>query len=323
MNQNTKYYFLVSDVMSKYTLNDIKNNKNVRIINKAKLPLKRILALACKLHLSLKVNRSFDLPLKKLWYLILLNKSTERSVFVISPSWYNKQLVSYIRKHFPNSKIVLFFHDIVAKDLKYNKQLRMTEAKSLLDNIVVYNKDDAEKYQVIYHSTGYSPLHKNELKKYPQIDVVFIGAAKNRLSDIRKAYQIFRKKQLQCYFYVMGFDEKDRIDDGINYGDKFLSYDECLALENSARCLFEIVQEGSSGRTYRLMDAVIYNKILLTNCPEILTLDYYKTGNVIYYQKVDDLEYKKIDVRTITKYNYDGEFSNVKFIEFIEKCTKE
>lgn len=319
INQDKMYIYMISDAMAHYTMSDISFEKNIKVINKDVLFKNRVINYISKIYLSLKINSIVDLPFKKFWYKKLLNPyKNKEMIFIISPSWYNKQLISYLRKRYLNCKIILFFHDIVAKDLKHNKQLDIIEARKQVDKIIVYNKEDAEKYNVIYHPAGYSPLAGSQLAEFPHTDVVFIGAAKNRLVDIRKAYKLFTDNNLTCFFYVTEVSEEERCCDGIIYGDKFLPYNECLARENSADCLLEIIQEGSSGRTYRMMDAIIFNKKLITNCTEVLDLPYYKSGNIMLYNSIEDINVEFVKNKKKIDYGYKGEFSNTNFLSFID-----
>lgn len=245
INQDKMYIYMISDAMAHYTMSDISFEKNIKVINKDVLFKNRVINYISKIYLSLKINSIVDLPFKKFWYKKLLNPyKNKEMIFIISPSWYNKQLISYLRKRYLNCKIILFFHDIVAKDLKHNKQLDIIEARKQVDKIIVYNKEDAEKYNVIYHPAGYSPLAGSQLAEFPHTDVVFIGAAKNRLVDIRKAYKLFTDNNLTCFFYVTEVSEEERCCDGIIYGDKFLPYKidyKMAALSFCRRCFRMII----------------------------------------------------------------------------------
>ena len=206
----------------------------------------------------------------------------------------------------------------MAKDLKYNKQLKIERIKKDFDQIIVYNQADAETYGFVYHPVGYAPPSKEELKKYPYSDLVFIGAAKDRLDDIRNIYKRMTAAGLICDFYVTEVPNDQRRADGIIYGDKFLPYSECLAREAASNCLLEILQGGSKGRTYRMMDAIIYNKKLITNCEEIVRLPYYNENRIHFFNNINQISIDFVRNHKEIDYGYKNDFSNITFLNFID-----
>lgn len=165
INGETTYIYLLSDPMSQFTMLDLQVLNNVKLVNKHKLFKNKVLNILSKSHLSLKANEFISLPLKKIWYKKLLRyKSDKKVVVIMSPPWYDRQLIKFLRKNYSNCKLILHFHDIVAKDLKYNKQLKIERIKKDFDQIIVYNQVDAEAYGFVYHPVGYAPPSKKELK---------------------------------------------------------------------------------------------------------------------------------------------------------------
>lgn len=187
------------------------------------------------------------------------------------------------------------------------------------DGVIVYNELDAQKYYFNYYPVAYSPFPNiNNLNKYPTVDVVFIGSAKNRLEGIRSVYKKFSMAGFSCYFYVTGVSHKNRKNDGIIYGDTNLSFPEYIARELSSKCLFEMIQDGSTGRTYRMMEAIIYNKKLITNCPEIFSLKYYNSEFVHYYKDIEDISVAFLNGNNEVDFNYSGDFSPIRLLDYIE-----
>lgn len=322
MSYKHNFLFLVSDHMAEYTMRELKDLDDVKTVNKDRVSKNKFKNLFFKAYLSISANRFFSLPFKSLFYRSLFKtnfKEDKNLCIVISPAWYDKQLIRFFRKCYPDCKLIIHFHDTVKKAFENNRHLSATIVAKDFDGAIAYNLPDAKKYGFIYRPVGYTPIPENEVKVLPKSDVVFVGAAKDRLPLIRKLYHRFTNAGLKCDFYVTEVPKEERFDDGIVYGDKSLPFPEYIAREVASDCLLEILQEGSTGRTYRMMEAIIYNKKLITNCPEIMDTQYYDKDFVLYFQDENEItaDFVKKDVGAVD-FNYDGEFSQKKFVDFID-----
>ncbi len=320
-----KFLILVSDPMSKYTLSDLELNSNVNIVSKIN-PFKCfIINIIFKIHLSVKINNLVNLPLKSIWYHLLFNKHIVKNnpkYIIFTSPWYSSNLYKYFKKKCRDSKLLLQCKDTVKLALTNNKQVTLQKMKEMFDGIIVYNELDAIKYGFNYHPVGYSKIDEKMIPIFDRCNVCFIGTAKNRINDIKIAYRNFNKAGLKCYFYVVGAKKEDQDNDGIIYSDKNLSFTDYLGHELASDCLFELLQDGSTGRTYRLMEAIIYNKKLITNCPEVLNLKFYDKDCIQYFDSIEkiDPDFIKNDIHV--NYKYDGEFSPIHLLEEIEENWK-
>lgn len=307
--------------MDYYTLSDIAQLNNVVIIHKKSVSTNKITNLLYNIHNSAKIQFWIKLPFKKIWDKLLFNKllmSFSPDYIIITVPWYSDHLYKYFRKYSPSSKIILRFTDTVNNELcqKYSPQI--TDIKGKFDGVLVYSEEDAIQYGYKYHSVGYSPIMINKLERKKQYDVVFIGAEKGRIDKIRQAYNIFISAGLTCFFYVILVKEEDRRNDGIIYGEKVMPFYEYLLYESSAKCLFEIIQDGTTGRTYRMMESIVYNKMLITNCPEITYTDYNNPKYVQIYKDVAEIDPSFItNCHETVDYQYKGDFSPMRVLDFI------
>lgn len=323
MSYNKNFLFLVSDYMSKYTMRDISGKENVKIIYKRALSKNPILNAFFCFYLSSGANKKISLPFKSIIYKQIFKlkfKENKPLCITLSSPWYDKQLIKYFRKHYPDCKLIIRFGDTVKTALSNNPQLSLDIIKDDFDSAIAYNPDDASDYNILFHPVGYSAIPKEELPTLPKSDVAFIGAAKDRLPLIRELYHRFTNAGLKCDFYVTEVPESKRLNDGIVYGDKNLSFPEYIAREAASDCLLEILQKGSTGRTYRMMEAIIYNKKLITNCPEIKDTPYYNKDYVLYFEDEGQItaDFVNKDIGVVD-YNYQNDFSPVKYLKFLNE----
>lgn len=321
----TDYNFLLlaADSASKYTMAEIRDFSNVKIINKSTVFSNAVLNIISKIYLSTKLNNKINLPLKKIIYKKIFRNITfvdnsKPLCIVLTTPWYDKQLIDFVKNHFQKPKLILRCADTVKHQLQSNKQMSINIMKNVFDGVLVYSNTDAIKYGFVYCPVGYSKMDRNTLPKYKHSDVVFIGAAKDRLEEIHNIYRKLSDAGLTCDFYVTGVNKKDRIIDGICYADKGMTFKDYIAREIASDCILEILQHNSTGRSYRMMEAVIYNKKLITNCKEIEDMKYNKKHYVMLYENIDDIDptFIKNEIKQID-YKYMGEFSPIRTLECI------
>lgn len=226
-------------------------------------------------HMSKKANRFFRLPLKSLWNHSLFNENPfndDRPIcFIFFRNWHN--LVSYagfgnyLKRKFKDSKTVLFLQDILAKsrDMYTNKKYDIEKIKKLYDCILSYDQTDCKNYGLIYHPTVFSVPDLPSPNNFPEMDVYFLGLAKNRFSLLANIYEELTRAGLKCDFFISGVPEDRKIKrDGIHYI-SHMSYTENLQRIEKTKCILELMQEGAQGYTFRLWESIVMNKKLLSN----------------------------------------------------------
>lgn len=317
-----RFLFLENSYMSYYTLQDIADRDDVRIVHWKSVTRNRFVNFLFNIHHSGRIAKCIKLPFKGLWNKIIFGKllrSFTPDYIIFTPSWYSDDLIEFFRKSTKNSKLILRFTDRVSNSFGEDSSSRIKRAKQGFDGIVVYNHEDACEFDCVYHSVGYSKVETDSLKPCMHYDVVFIGAAKGRMAKIREAYMKFMDAGLSCFFYVILAPKSEIRDDGIIYSDIIMPFLDYLSYEANAKCLFEIVQEGTSGRTYRLMESIIYNKLLITNCTEIKETSYYDKEFVQLFNEVSEIDpYFVSKQRRDVDYHYKDDFSPKHFMEFVE-----
>ncbi len=81
--------------------------------------------------------------------------------------------------------------------------------------------------------------------------------------------------------------------------------------------MFDINQSGALGFTSRFLEAVMYNKRFVTDNIAVKDTEYFKTGNIMYYEKISDI-YKEFFDTDEADYHYGGDFSPIFLIEKID-----
>ena len=155
---------------------------------------------------------------------------------------------------------------------------------SLFDkkNIYTFDKGDAEKYEIHFLHTPFSTKFPGYGEKVPaKYDVLFLGREKGRGGEIHSIYDLCKENELKSKFLVLGSDDSEmKID-------SFLPYKEYLQLVQESKAIAEIVKKGQEGCSLRYMEALFYQKKLITNNAFVVSDQYYNPDNVFLFGKDD------------------------------------
>jgi len=222
--------------------------------------------------------------------------------------------MAYLKSKYQNSKYVCFYQDKIF-DLDF-----FSKVKQSFDIILSFDQKDAEKYQLLYYPLVYSLFDVPEDENIKQSDIYFVGKAKNRFKDIISVYEKLRSAGLKCDFHIVGVAPKDRkYANEIDYCIQ-MPYIENLKRIKKTKCLLEIMQVGGHGYTLRTCEAIMYDKKIITNNPEIEKAPFYSSECIQTFKSVQQIDPNFIFKEPISvDYNYKEELSPVHLLEFIDR----
>ena len=257
-----------------------------------------LLGLLQRIHLNPKLNRIIPIPRKSYWISYILRdiKTDEQVCFLITERWLllesGLQLFPYIRQHYKNAKMVCFFQDIIATfiDLYTLNPIDIDTIKEQCDLVISYDKKDAEKHQIAYHPTIFSPLKiQSAITKY---DLYFLGRDKGRMSMLVKLCEEAQKRGLRCKFDLIEIPRQQRISqEGISYPDGNIPYEENLRNSAESRCIIEVLQKEAASPTLRTWEAIALNRKLLTNNSSIKDTEIYDNRYISVFHDESDVDW--------------------------------
>ena len=90
---------------------------------------------------------------------------------------------------------------------------------------------------------------------------------------------------MKCDFTIVDVPEgEQRHAEVIKYNVK-LPYGEVIEKIKRSRCLVDVIQGESSGLTIKTVESVVYDKKLLTTNENVKKEDFYKSQNILIYDK--------------------------------------
>ena len=200
---------------------------------------------------------------------------------------------SHIKRINPSLRLVFWFwNPVKPKDIALNSKY--------IDEVWTYSRFDAEKYHLKYNPQFYSKM-VNINKSGENLDLVFMGADKGRRKTLDYLRKNANSQGLKCGFRIVE-SKKDRVD-----------YQEYLSVVMDSKCVVDVVPDRICGLTLRPLEALFYEKKLITNYEDIVNYDFYRKENIFVIGK-DNMDkmaefvngpYKKIDEKIINYYCYE------------------
>lgn len=216
--------------------------------------------------------RRLDLPYPMFFGNWKKNLSEYKKV-ILFDMCFTPSLVKYIIAH-SNAKVYVYLWN----PIKNNKKMLgyITKAQKFV-KIFSYDKDDCEKYNMNFAPMMYSSdLKKNNVPI--TADLVFLGYAKDRVLQLQHYFKEFTEAGLKCNFYVVGSDCVSA--EGFHISANTLSYKEYLKMIESSNAILDLVQDGQSGLSLRVLESVFLQKKLVTGNVRVKEYDLYKPENM-------------------------------------------
>lgn len=272
-------------------------------------------------HTSPILNRKVPMPFRGIWNPLIFKNSFADDKPICFILFGNKRLfastfINYIRKTYRGSKIVFFAQDLIARSWGE----KFSEIKGFFDLIISFDHADAKTHGVDYYPLVYSPYDIPEDDSIPESDVYFVGKAKDRLPQILAAYEKLRNSGLKCDFYITGVKPEDqKYADEITYGNQ-MPYIENLKHIKKTKCLLEIMQGGGHGYTLRACEAIMYDKKMITDNPEISGAPFYQPELISVFNCAEDIDPSFVIAEpAVVDYKWKANLSPLKLLEYIDE----
>ena len=239
----------------------------------------KMINLIYKAHTTEKINKYIRIPFQQIWNPLVYHcKSKEESVycfvFFAGPQMklrLKNGYVEYLKQNYKGCRTVLFCQDMIKKSFPEG----IEEYKKYFDLIVSFDHQDSFEYNLVYHPLVYSAIDENLLINTEKSDVYFVGKAKDRLGKIIAFYEQLSSAGLKCDFFITGVQRDDqKYRDKIHYCEQ-MPYIENVSHIKNTKCLLEVMQGGGHGYTLRYCEAIMYDKKIITDNPEIVHADFF------------------------------------------------
>lgn len=219
-------------------------------------------------------------------------------------------------------KIVLFLYDsIPCLAVDYRNAVFDCCSSGLVDKTYSFDISDCQAYKFIYWEQIYSPVQLIN-DSVPLYDIYFAGRDKGRLNQILSCLSKFREANLRCLVRMPEMTELQNSQLATLMGEGFksemLAYDESLREMLQSACILDIVSEKQSGISWRIVEALYYNKKLLTNNKSVLVSKYYTPNYIQYFENIEDINIDWIKNKVAVDFKYKNDYSAIEFIHKVK-----
>lgn len=202
---------------------------------------------------------------------IHLTKGIKKHDVAVLFSIANTKDLRLIKKYLPHCKIYLFLWNPV---IEYNGNKakaiqRLNAIKSISDHVMTFDAQDARNYEFSLIPQPFRHVApQDNTSGTIDYDFFFIGTDKGRLPFLARFKSLAEQMGFRCLFRIVP-------DKGVIYSsqeqallcNEFLSYTDNLKYVARSRCLLEIVQHNQFGSTMRSVEALFFNKKIITTNP--------------------------------------------------------
>ena len=300
-------------------LKDLEHRSDV-IINQVPLQEQSLfLRFLYRIHNLWFLNKFIKIPFKRIWYPMIFKNTFKdnKPICFICLRYPPIDYLKYLKKRYPNCKIVKMFRDLI---LIQGKRFEVYKKAGVFDLMLSYDENDCKKY-------GFQPFDEFESKidvpisrDYPITDVFFAGRAKDRLPRLIKIYDKLEAANVKCHFYITASKKEDRQKrKGIVYASKSLTYAKMLWYSVNSKCILEISRNEAIGYTSRFLEAVLFNKLLITDNDYIKNSRFYNPQYIQIIKSEEDIDPAFIENFDKVDYKYANEFSPIKRLELVDE----
>lgn len=147
----------------------------------------------------------------------------------------------------------------------------------------------------------------------------FIGYDKDRNYPIEYLQEYLDNNMLPYEFYIYNPSFNKHVINNIYYINEFMDYDDIISKIIDCECVIELTKKKQTGITVRCLEALFFEKKLITDNLDVLSFDFYNKNN-IFVLGVDDLvnlknflskPLVKISNDIKYKYTYDAWLTNI------------
>jgi len=221
---------------------------------------------------------------------------------ILFDNGYSNIIPKYIKGKNKNIKVVFWFWNSI-KEYKDNNQNKIIDDilnNKYIDEIWTYNRFEAKEYNLKYNPQFYQKCF--ELENEPVDDVLFLGREKGRNDNLMNLNNIFNENKIKSNIIIVK-NEKDKI-----------SYDDYLRLLSKSKCVLDYSFTIPCGLSLRPLEALFYEKKLITNNPDIKNYDFYNPNNIFILgeDKIENLKsfldkpYEKVNQDIIDYYSFES-----------------
>ena len=282
-------------------------------------PSNRVLSLGYKLHTNKQIGKYLWLPYRDLWF------DYQEIEHLLPPNGYlliNSMAMSLptlgfwkrLKYNNPTVKFVLILVDSMHGQSKHMMEVKKRIKNFSWDMILSYDQNDCSEYGYRYIGFSYYSCYDNIIPSDTISDLYYISSLKGRGTVLRDLNKACNENKINNVFKLYSLWQH------ADYGKMLrtpLPYTEVLADVLSTNCILEVLPAGQRAQTLRYIEALCYNKKLLSNNPELENIPYYDKRYMRYFSCVEEIDWKWVKERETVNYENKPDTSSATLLKYL------
>lgn len=218
--------------------------------------------------------------------------------------YYSREYFLRLKKKNPDIKYILYIIDPMPEGLWPEIQNTL----DVFEHVMSIHPYNCRRYGFEYLPYIYAkPEENGKFQIDDETNLFFCGVSgEHRHGIINDIVKKCEEHQIAFDFWLKPYGNDAIKNSHVHYSE--MPYEENVERIKHAECILEIMHEGFVGITQRYLEAIVYNKRLLTNNAEIKMLPYYDSRYMHYFEKPEDIDWNWLKDGTKADYHYQGEF---------------
>lgn len=239
-------------------------------------------------------------------------------MFIIESRKTFEYLIKYINKKCPNKRVIVWYwNEVTPRELDPNYIRKKYNCETW-----TFDLSDAKKYNMNFNDTYYFDgtfLCGDECIKN---DLFYVGIDREGRIELLEEIQEKLNKISKKYSFFLTASPIKQPQKNYNYSEK-MSYDEVIKNIKKTNAILDLTKSTQYGLTLRPMEAIFFQKKLITNNENIVKYSFYNCNNILIYnqnvtcdkiKKFFDTDYEPLNVNVIEYYKFENWLKRI--IEF-------
>ena len=199
-------------------------------------------------------------------------------IFILRPDLIKEHL-PFIKKH--GTRLIAYFWDSFS---------RITEGKETIqyfDKFFSFEPKDVKAHALLFLPNFYSPdLAVNKNTK-PQFDLSYVASSDERLVILEKILDSLHPLDLKININILdtkATETKNKKEQNITWFTDVLPRTETIRIMNDSSVLLDIAQPKQEGLSFRIFEAMVLEKKIITTNQSVITYDFYNPSNIFIWQ---------------------------------------
>ena len=202
-------------------------------------------------------------------------------ILVINPELIDKKYHLEIKKY--TSRYIAYLYDSVARCPVEHL------LEDVFDTIFSFDTADVKKYG-FQETTNYIYLEKQKITETKStFDVFYLASFDKRMDFLKQISNKLDGIQVSYLFIIVGkktwkkqlFAVFGKTNKNIIYRRKRINQENLGDYYAKSNAIFDLVRDHQTGLSFRVFEAMAYQKKLITNNPNIMNYDFYNSNNIM------------------------------------------